>query len=315
MASIESHTADVEMTSLKEMFSQVYIRTNTMIGKKEVINCFSVDVEGFIESNLESFPIPGKYIDKKRENYEIERNINYFLQLLSDFNVKATFFFLGRIAHELPRLVKETAESGHEVACHSYEHLRIFNVDKEEFREKVRSAKNILEDISGVRIYGFRAPDFSITESSLWALDILKEIGFVYDSSIYPTDLHDVYGIKGIETSVHELQNGLIEIPLSSIKLFGKRFPFGGGGYFRIYPLFLTKCLIARQNYRGNPCIFYIHPYEVGPEIPRIKELSYLRRFRHYYNCNKDSKRIGKILREFRFGTALEMLKSNSFFS
>ena len=279
----------------------------------KVMNCLSVDVEGFVESNVESFPIREKYRDKKRENDEIEKNVDYLLYLLSEFHVKGTFFFLGRIARDLPHLVKAAVQSGHEIACHGYEHRRIFNMEREQFREEVRSAKNVLEDTSGVRVYGFRAPDFSIIESSLWALDVLREVGFVYDSSIYPTDVHDVYGLKGIETSVHELQNGLIEIPLSSIDILGKRFPFGGGGYFRIYPLFLTKLLITRQNHLGNPCIFYIHPYEVGPEIPKIEEMPYLRKIRHYYNCNKDSRRIEKMLRQFRFGTALDVLASNGF--
>lgn len=286
---------------------------NNEIKQNEVLNCFSVDVEGFVESNVESFPIGEEYRDKKKENNEIEKNVNYLLQLLSDFCVKGTFFFLGRIARDMPHLVKAAAQAGHEIACHSYEHHRIFTMEKEQFREKVRSAKNILEDISGVRVYGFRAPDFSIIESSQWALDVLKEVGFVYDSSIYPTDFHDVYGIKGIETSIHELPNGLIEIPLSNMKFLGKRLPFGGGGYFRIYPLFLTKLLIAHQNMIGKPCVFYIHPYEVGPEFPKIEKLSYLRKFRHYYNCNNDSKRIENILRQFRFGTALDTLVCNGF--
>jgi len=281
---------------------------------KEILNCFSVDVEGFIESNVESFPIGEKYRDKKKGNYEIEKNVNYLLEFLSGFHVKGTFFFLGRIARDLPHLVKATAHHGHEIACHSYEHHRIFNMEKEQFREKVRSAKNILEDISGVRVCGFRAPDFSITESSLWALDVLKEVGFVYDSSIYPTDVHDVYGIRGTETAIHKLPNGLIEIPLSSTEILGKRLPFGGGGYFRIYPLFLTKLLIARQNRLGEACMFYIHPYEVGSEIPKIDELSYLRKFRHYYNCKLGTKRIENILGRFKFTTALNMLANRGFF-
>jgi polysaccharide deacetylase family protein (PEP-CTERM system associated) len=279
----------------------------------EIINCFSVDVEGFVESNVESFSIGDKYKDKKRENYEIEKNVNCLLQLLANVQVKGTFFFLGRIARDLPNLVKTAVKAGHEIACHGYEHHRIFNMEKEQFIEKVRTAKRILEDISGIRVYGFRAPDFSIIESSLWALDVLKEVGFVYDSSIYPTDVHDVYGIRGIESSIHKLSNGLIEIPLSNIEILGKRLPFGGGGYFRIYPLFLTKLLIARQNKLGEACMFYIHPYEVGPEIPKIDELSYLRKFRHYYNCKAGSKRIEKILRRFKFTTALDMLASRDF--
>lgn len=277
---------------------------------RNIVNCLSIDVEGFIESNLQSFYIAENYRDKVKEKYEIETNINFILQLLSDMDVSATFFFLGRLAQDIPHLVRTVAQCGHEIACHSYEHIRIFMMRRDDFRFKVEYAKKCLEDVSGSRVYGFRAPDFSITASSIWALDILKETGFLYDSSIYPVDIHDVYGIKGIEPFIHELPNGLIEVPLSSVGFLWKRFPFGGGGYFRLYPLLLTRLCIARLNKLGHPCIFYIHPYEVGPEIPRIKELSYYRKFRHYYNCDSGFGRLRNLLLAFKFSTAINMLRS-----
>lgn len=280
----------------------------TFIAAK-VINCLSVDVEGFVESNLQSFNIDKKYIDKTRENYEIEKNTNYFLEILAELNIKATFFFLGRLARDVPVLVKEVARSGHEIACHGFEHVRIFGMSEYEFRESLISAKNRLEDVTGSKVYGFRAPDFSITEASIWALDILKEVGFFYDSSIYPIGMHDVYGVKGIEPFIHKLPNGLIEVPLSSIEFFGKRFPFGGGGYFRLYPLYLTKFFITKYNKLGFPCIFYIHPYEVGPEIPDIPELSFYRKFRHYYNCNNGCRRLKEMLQAFKFATVIDVLE------
>lgn len=275
----------------------------------DIINCLSVDVEGFVESNVQSFHIQEKYIDKTRGNYEIERNTSFLLELLSDTDIKATFFFLGRIAKDIPNLVKKAAQSGHEIACHSFEHVRIFGMRKNEFKEKLVVAKKRLEDVSGRLVYGFRAPDFSITEASLWALDILKEVGFYYDSSIYHIELHDVYGVKSIEPFIHKLPNGLIEVPLSSIEFFGKRFPFGGGGYFRLYPLYLTKFFITKYNKLGFPCIFYIHPYEVGPEIPDIPKLSFYRKFRHYYNCNNGCRRLKEMLQTFEFGTIVDILK------
>lgn len=282
--------------------------------KFDLKNCLSVDAEGFVEANLQSFPIAEKYIDKAKENYEIEKNINSLLELLNDLNVQATFFFVGRIARDIPNIVKEVAQAGHEIACHSYEHVRILGTDKNEIKEKLTSAKKCIEDISGKSVYGFRAPDFSITDSSIWALDILKEIGFLYDSSIYPIGIHDVYGIKGATPFLHKLSNGLIEFPLSTIKLLGRRFPYGGGGYFRLYPLFLTKLCISKTNTLGYPCMFYIHPYEVGPIIPKISELSYYRKFRHYYNCKNGSKRLKEILQTFKFGTAIEILKQRNLF-
>lgn len=278
-----------------------------------IINCFTVDVEGFIESNVQSFLINAKYIDKNKENYEIEENTNYLLDILSSMNIKGTFFFLGRMARDIPHLVRKTARAGHEIACHNYEHIRVFGVSKNEFRSKLEYAKNHLEEISGKRVYGFRAPDFSITTSSMWALDVLQELGFIYDSSIYPTSLHDIYGIREIDPIVHRLQNGLIEFPLSTIKILNKRLPFGGGGYFRLYPLCITKHFIANRNRRGNSCMFYIHPYEVGPVIPRISGISSYRKFRHYYNCEAGSRRLKYILQKFEFTSIIEVLKQQKF--
>ena len=274
-----------------------------------VSNCFSVDVEGFIESNLQSFHIPEKYINKVRENYEIESNMECVLSLLEESDTRATCFFLGRLAVELPALVRKVAQLGHEIACHSYMHHRVFGVGKDEFKQKLDGAKKCLEDVSGKRVYGFRAPDFSITQASLWALDILNELGFTYDSSIYPVGLHDVYGIKGAEPFVHKLPNGLIEFPLSTVSVFGRRIPFGGGGYFRLYPLFLTQRCMVEVNRLGQPCMFYIHPYEVGPCMPRISSLSFYRKFRHYYNCRQGARRVKELLRTFKFVSACEIME------
>ncbi len=274
-----------------------------------VENCLSVDVEGFVESNLESFHIPSGYVDRARENYEIEKNTDSFMELLDELNIRATFFVVGRIAREIPQLVRLAASRGHEIACHSYEHLRIFNLKQEQFKEGLLSAKKCLEDVSGSRVYGFRAPDFSITQSSIWALDVLREAGFLYDSSIYPIRMHDVYGIGDARTSIHKMANGLIEWPLATFNFMGMRFPFGGGGYFRLYPLGVTSRCIAAMNKKGCPGMLYIHPYEVGPEIPHIREMSAYRRFRHYYNCSTGQTRLKKILQRFKFATAIEILQ------
>ena len=280
------------------------------LSNNNITNCLSIDVEGFVESNLQSFNIGKEHINKSAENIEIEKNVHFMLGMLDDLGIKATFFCLGRIAKEIPNVVREIASNGHEIACHSYEHIRIASDEnKSEFKDKLLSAKNQLEDVSGKKVYGFRAPDFSITASSLWALDALKEAGFLYDSSIYPTGLHDVYGIKKTDPFINKLDNGLVEFPLATIELFGKRFPFGGGGYFRIYPLFLTKYCISKINKLGHPCMFYIHPYEVGPIIPSILKLSLLRRFRHYYNTQDGDKRLKKILKGYKFAPVVEVLK------
>ena len=284
-----------------------------MTDTTEVINVLSVDVEGFIEANLQSFHINKNYVDKTKETYEIETNINLLLDLLNDLKIEATFFFLGRIARDMPHIVKEAAQAGHEIGCHSYEHLRLFDMDKAAFKERLIAAKYGLEDVSGKRVYGFRAPDFSITQASIWTLDILRESGILYDSSIYPIALHDVYGISEAKRFIHELPNGLIEFPLSTIEILGKRFPFGGGGYFRLYPLFVTKRCISKINQLGQSCMLYIHPYEAGPIIPTIPELSWYRKFRHYHNCKGGDGRLRQILRAFKFAPAIEILKQKNF--
>ena len=281
--------------------------------KVKIKNCFSVDVEGFVESNLQSFSINKKYISETKENYEIERNVNILLELLDSISIKATFFFLGRIGRDIPNIVKETAKHGHEIACHSHEHVRITGLSKEEFKDSLICAKKYLEDVSGNVVCGFRAPDFSITKSNIWALDTLREVGFLYDSSIYPIGLHDVYGISDAKSIIHKFPNGLIEFPLSVIGLLKTHFPFGGGGYFRLYPLIITKYFISKINKIGHPCMLYIHPYEVGTEIPIISEMSYYRKFRHYYNCRNGARRLKVLLQQFAFSTVIDILRESKY--
>ncbi len=211
----------------------------------------------------------------------------------------------------MPGLVRKVAERGHEIGCHNYMHFRIPEVFNREFGAKLSKAKSKLEDVSGQKVFGFRAPDFSITKKNLWVIDVLKELGFVYDSSIYPIGLHDVYGMKNANRHIHKLSNDLIEFPMSSIEYFSKRFPFGGGGYFRLYPLWLTNYFIRALNRDNIPCMTYIHPYEVGPVIPKIPGLSPHRKFRHYYNCKNGKKRLGKLCRSFKFSTIMNVLNNS----
>jgi polysaccharide deacetylase family protein (PEP-CTERM system associated) len=248
-------------------------------------------------------------MDRVKQDYEVEKNTDSVLSLLADQNVKATFFFLGRIARDLPRVLRQVAFEGHEIGCHSFEHRRIYGLQRPVFEEQLRQAKRFLEDTSGQPVYGFRAPDFSITQSSAWALDTLKEVGFVYDSSIFPFGWHDVYGIKGAQPHIHILPNGLIEWPLPTLEFWKKRWPFGGGGYFRLYPLALTEFCISRLNQQEQPCMFYIHPYEVGTVLPKIRELSAYRRFRHYYKSGRLSGRLRRLCKQFRFGPAITILR------
>jgi polysaccharide deacetylase family protein (PEP-CTERM system associated) len=276
-----------------------------------VTNALSVDLEGFVESNQESFPIPARYLDPARESREIERNTEVTLDLFAERGVRATFFVVGRIARDLPAVVRRIAAAGHEIGCHNFEHRRVFGLAPAEFREGMRRALGDLGDLAGQPIRGFRAPDFSITGRSLWALDVLRELGLGYDSSIYPIRGHDVYGIVGIDPWPHRLPNGLVEFPLSSVALGRRRLPFGGGGYFRLYPLALTHLLVRLTNRAGRPFVFYIHPYEVGPEIPMIEGLPRMRRFRHYHNPRNGRARLADLLGGYRFAPLRDVLEEN----
>ena len=275
-----------------------------------IINAISIDVEGFVESNRESFHVDAKYIDSARENNEIRKNTEVCLELLEEAGVKATFFIVGRIAYDIPEVVTQISDAGHEIGCHNYEHIRLFSTNKKEFTEKISIAKAKLEDVSGQRVFGYRAPEFSITSETIWAVDALKETGFIYDSSVYPVGMHDVYGIADSEPVIHRFDNGLIEFPMATTTMFGKRIPFGGGGYFRLYPLCLTGRFLSKINRQGHACMFYMHPYEIGPEIPKITELSAYRKFRHYYNCKGGGKRLKRFLKGHTFGPTIEVLRS-----
>lgn len=275
------------------------------------VNAFTIDVEGFVESNLESFPIPAGFQSRGERDDEIRENMSVVLDLLARTGTRATFFFLGRIAVDDPATVRAAADAGHEIACHGLEHRRIFNLRPAEFASQVAEARRRLEDVSGTPVLGFRAPDFSITAASLWALDVLKEAGFHYDSSIYPIGVHDVYGMRDASPDIHRLRNGLVEFPLATFQVPGRRFPFCGGGYFRLCPVDLTLALLRTANARGRPCMFYIHPYEIGPRIPRVPGLSPLRRFRHYYNTGGGAGRVERVLRAARFGPSIDVLRLN----
>jgi polysaccharide deacetylase family protein (PEP-CTERM system associated) len=270
-------------------------------------------VEGFCEANIQSFHINRKYISKYAANYEIEKNVNCILDFLDDMNTKATFFFLGRVARDVPATVKQTAERGHEIACHSFQHIRLYDLTHKKFKESLIESKKYLEDISGTAVRGFRAPDFSIIQINIWALDIIKELGFDYDSSICPTGIHDVYGIEDEDSFIHKMKNGLIEFPVSVYTFRKKKIPFGGGGYFRLYPLSITKYMIKKINEKGHPCMFYMHPYEIGDIIPKVGEISSYRKFRHYYNCKNGIKRLKKLFYSFEFCSALDILKERGF--
>lgn len=271
-------------------------------------NLLTFDIEGFIEASHDSFHVPDKYISEDLEAREIELNTLEILDVLAEVRQRATFFILGRIARDMPSLVRRIAEAGHEIACHSFYHQRLSQFTSSEVEELIRAAKELLEDASGQPVYGFRAPDFSITKDNLYVFDLIQELSYSYDSSVYPTGLHDVYGIDDFPTEPFRLPNGLTEVPLSTIRLAGQNVPFGGGGYLRLYPMAVTKMLFRFKNRRKVPCVLYMHPFEMGKVVPRIKEIGLRRKFRTYVGVRTAKNKLRCLLRSFQFVPIVDYL-------
>ncbi len=230
-------------------------------------------------------------------------NTDRLLRIFDEFNVKATFFMLGWIADRHPALVSAIAKAGHELASHGYEHRLVYEQTPEAFRDDVRRAKRLIEDQSGQPVRGYRAPSYSITRRSLWALDVLVEEGYAYDASIFPIR-HDRYGIPDAPRHTHVMTRAagqLTEAPPSTVRVAGTNLPVAGGGYFRLLPYQWTRWGIRRINEQeGKPAIFYLHPWEIDPEQPRLKA-SALSRFRHYRNLDKTEGRLRRLLTQFSF--------------
>ena len=268
-------------------------------------NALTVDVEDY-------FHVTAFEKNIKREDWafhvlRVEKNTSRILDLFAEHHVQGTFFILGWVAERLPNLVKEVRDRGHEVACHGYGHERIYNIGPDNFREDIRKSKQLLEEICGSKIYGYRAPSFSITERSVWALDILIEEGFLYDSSIFPI-YHDIYGMRGVDRFPHEIQRsaGVIkEFPMSTFAVGSRKknykIPVSGGGYLRLFPLWFIKHAINSINTRDRqPAVLYFHPWEIDPDQPRVKA-NLKSRFRHYHSLRKTYGKIGDLLSTFSF--------------
>lgn len=269
-------------------------------GKDLITNAMTVDVEDYFQ--VGAFE---KIIDPKDWDdfpCHVEKNIDRILQMFDDHNVKATFFTLGWIAQRYPQVVKRIVESGHELASHGYGHLRVTDQSREVFLEDVSSAKKILEDIGGVKILGYRAPSFSIGDKNLWALDVLRETGHIYSSSIYPIQ-HDHYGMPSAPRfAFHPIDNDetFIEMPVTTAMVMGKKRPCGGGGFFRLLPYLMSRYAMKKVNKDdGQSCIFYFHPWEIDETQPRMEKASLKSKFRHYVNIKQMEPKIRKVLGDF----------------
>jgi polysaccharide deacetylase family protein (PEP-CTERM system associated) len=291
------------------------VNTNRQIlNSGEMLNAMTVDVEDYYQ--VSAFAKQVTKADWEGFESRVEGNTHRILDIFDENGFKATFFVLGWIAERHPELIREISNRGHEVASHGYSHDLIYRQTPEIFRDETSRSKQVLEDIVGLPVKGYRAASYSITRQSLWALDILCDLGFVYDSSIFPI-MHDRYGIPGAKTVPHqyETENNqrIIEYPLSTVGLGRKRFPISGGGYFRLFPYWLTKAGLGRVNGKDRvPFIFYMHPWEIDEGQPRIKS-SRLSEFRHYNNIDKFETRLRRLIRDFRFTTVSDVLQRLGF--
>jgi polysaccharide deacetylase family protein (PEP-CTERM system associated) len=277
-------------------------------GQPGVRNVLTVDVEEYFHPNAMDAAVDPSRWDGLPSR--IEHNTHRVLDLLSEHDVRATFFVLGWVAERLPNLVAEIARRGHEVACHGYAHRLVYRLGPARFRDDVTRSKRILEDCLGSRIRGFRAASYSIVETTLWALDILIEEGFEFDSSIFPVR-HDLYGIPGFHRFAVRLRRGggeIVEIPLSTVRLLGRNWPVAGGGYFRILPYWMTRMSVRQLNRRDRaPAIVYLHPWELDVDQPRLPAGA-VSRFRQYTNLRQVESRLRRLLREFSFAPIRDVI-------
>lgn len=272
-----------------------------------MLNALTIDVEDYFQVNAFARHV-------KQEQWDsfplrVDRNTRHILDMLDSFSIKATFFILGWVAERLPALAKEIHRRGHEIACHGYGHQLIYAIGPERFRADIRRSKALLEDQCGVPVNGYRAPSYSITKQSLWALDILVEEGFKYDSSIFPV-FHDTYGIPDAERFPHAIRTmsgPLIEFPLTTLpfQLGWKkmRLPIAGGGYLRLLPVAIIRRGIEKINLvEKQPAVLYFHPWEIDPGQPRIKA-GLKSSFRHYLNLDKTEGKLRYLIQRTTFGT------------
>jgi polysaccharide deacetylase family protein (PEP-CTERM system associated) len=273
------------------------------------VNAFTIDVEDYFQVAALA-PSVARETWTQRES-RVEQNTDKLLLLLDERRIHATFFVLGWIAQHHPGLVERIATAGHEIASHGFSHRLIYTQSPGEFRDETRCSKELLEDLTGTAVIGYRAASFSITRRSLWALDVLLDLGFQYDSSIFPIH-HDRYGIPGAASEPGRVTapsgRTLVEFPMSAASFGGVQIPVSGGGYFRLLPYWVTRAGLRQVNEKhARPFAFYLHPWELDPEQPRI-EAGWLARFRHYTNLQHCEERLQRLLSDFAFAPMIDVL-------
>ncbi len=265
-----------------------------------ITNALTIDVEDYFQ--VSAFAPYIARADWERRECRVERNVDRILELLDEHDTEATFFTLGWIAERYPQLVRRIASEGHEVASHGYGHERASDLSHAAFGADIQRAKGVLEDLSGNEVAGYRAPSFSIGPGNMWALDSLARAGYRYSSSIYPIH-HDHYGMPDAPRFAHQAADGLIEIPITTLRLFNRNLPSSGGGYFRLLPYALSRWMLRQVNAADKEsAVFYFHPWEIDPGQPRIAGIDRKTRFRHYVNIHRMERRLQSLLGDFKWG-------------
>ncbi len=265
-----------------------------------ITNALTIDVEDYFQVSALAPYIPREQWDSR--DCRVEGNVERILLMLDEAQTRATFFTLGWVAERYPQLVRRIVAGGHELASHGYGHQRASDLSEAEFSADIGSAKKLLEDISGEEVKGYRAPSFSIGEGNLWAFDCLARAGYRYSSSIYPIR-HDHYGMPDAPRFAHQVRDGLLELPVTTLRYLDRNWPASGGGYFRLLPYMLSRWLLQKVNQRDQqPAIFYFHPWEIDAEQPRVAGISAKARFRHYVNLQYTEGRIRRLLGDFSWG-------------
>ena len=262
-----------------------------------ITNALTIDVEDYFQ--VSAFAPHIARADWDQRECRIERNVETILDMLDAHATKATFFTLGWIAERYPALVREIVARGHELASHGHGHQRASDLTPAEFSDDVVRAKRILEDLCGTEVLGYRAPSFSIGTGNLWAFEVLAKAGYRYSSSVYPIR-HDHYGMPDSPRFAHEVGAGLMEIPITTLRVLNRNLPSSGGGYFRLYPYALSRWMLRQVNREdGQAAIFYFHPWEIDVDQPRIPGIGAKTRFRHYVNLARMRSRLEQLLDDF----------------
>jgi polysaccharide deacetylase family protein (PEP-CTERM system associated) len=267
-----------------------------------IINGLSVDVEDWFQ--VGAFENVIERADWDSLKTRVEDNVYRILDLFAEADVSATFFTLGWVARRHPGMMRRIADAGHELASHGYDHARVFTFDRKNFAHDIRMAREIIEDCSGQRVTGYRAPSFSIDQRTPWAFAELAEQGYVYSSSVAPV-AHDHYGWpEAPRFAFRPLPwSDLIELPVTTAMLGGRRVAAGGGGFFRVLPYGFSRWAIRQVNRsEGRPAVFYFHPWEIDPAQPRVPDAPVRSRLRHYTGLARMSGKLADLVHEFRWG-------------